>query len=80
MHVLCAKGKVVDTSDKEMCLFVCSTLHLSTSHSKMFKGVQISLKLKLVIYQAHGSLGQQVTRKEKGKKKRKGIKFEEVIR
>jgi hypothetical protein len=34
----------------------------------MFKSVQISLKLKLVIYQAHGSLGQQVTRKEEGKK------------
>jgi len=66
------QGKV-HTSDKEMCLFVCSTLHHSTSHSKMFKSVQISLKLELVIYQAHGSLGQQVTRKEKGKKKRNQV-------
>jgi hypothetical protein len=70
------QGKVVDTFDKEMCLFVCSTFHHSASHSKMFKSVQIFIKVEVGdISGTWDSLGQQnkVTRKEKGNKKRNQV-------
>ncbi len=77
---LCHKQKLIHLI-KEMCLFcVFNFAPLIIS----FKDVQKCADFIKVevgdIYQAHGSLGQQVTRKEKGKKKKKESSLKKSLR